>query len=234
MNVSTKPIRRGTIAIAVVAVAGALGACSTGQPGNATPVPQAAGGTGGSVSATTDSATTAGGTRQGADANGAPDTNGAAGRGVATAGGHPNCTALKVTQSSPDLANGTSTQWKLPIMLTNQSSAPCTVQGFPGVRLEGEDGTTWDLIRAGGTGAPVLLGPGEHATADLTYLTATAVTGDGSGAGSGWHVAHMAVTPPNSTNTQTLPWADSLDLVKQDSATHPGTYIGSVHPSTAK
>ncbi|WAL68166.1 DUF4232 domain-containing protein [Amycolatopsis cynarae] len=229
MNISTKPIRRGAMAVAAVSVVGALGACSTGQPGNATPVPQGAVVTGDSVSATPDN-----GTRQGTDTTSATNAKGTDGRGVATAGGHPNCTALKVTQSSPDLVNGTNTQWKLPIILTNQSSAPCTVQGFPGVRLEGEDGTSWDLVRAGGTGAPVLLGPGEHATADLTYLTASAVVpGNDSGAHSGWHVAHVAVTPPNSTNTQTMPWADSLDLVKQDSATHPGTYIGPVHPATA-
>ncbi|GAA0649970.1 hypothetical protein GCM10010174_86880 [Kutzneria viridogrisea] len=229
MNINAMAIRRAAMAIAAVAAVGALGACSIGQSGNATPAPQGSGGAGGGVSAASNDGARQGtdangGTRQGTDAKGAPGANG---RGIANAGGHPSCTNLKVTQSTPDLINGSTTQWKLPIMLTNHSGVPCTVQGFPGVRLQGADGTTWDLVRTNATGTPVLLGPGEHATADLTYSTI------GDGGGPAWHVSSMAVTPPNSTNTQTLPWADSVDLVKQHAATHPGTYIGPARASTA-
>lgn len=235
MNINAKAIRRGVMAIAAVAAVGALGACSTGLSSNAAPAPQgssaasapqASGGAG--IGAAPNSAAL-----QSTNTKGAP---GADGRGVANAGGHPTCTNLEVTHApGPDLINGSKTQWKLPIMLTNQSSVPCTVRGFPGVRLEGADGTTWDLVRTNAPSAPVLLGSGEHATADLIYTTAVPYTGTGGGIdfNAGWHVSSFAVTPPNSTNTRTMPWVDSVGLVKQDGATHPGTYIGPVRPSAA-
>lgn len=219
MDITTKTVRRGAMAVAAVAVMGALGACSIGTAGNGTAGNSAAGN-----GASTPQSSGANAAQQGAGGSTAQNgwtRQGATATGAANTGSHPSCTALKVSQSSPDLVKGSNSQWKLPITFTNQGSVPCTVQGFPGVRLDGEDGTSWDLVRTNETAAPVLLGPGEHVTADLTYLTATG--------GSGWHVAHVAVTPPNGTNTQTMPWADSLDLVKQDAATHPGTYIGPVH-----
>jgi hypothetical protein len=214
MNITTQAIRRGAMAVAAVAAVGALGACSTGATTNTAPQS----GSGGSTVAV-NSGTGQDGTRQNLTAQSPAGTNGAS--------SHPSCTALKVSQSSPDLVKGSASQWQLPITMTNQGGAACTVQGFPGVRLDGSDGTSWDLVRTNGTVSPVLLGPGEHVTAEVTYLTATAI-GSG-GADTGWHVTSMAVTPPNTTNTQTLPWADSLGLVKQDAATHPGSYVGPVH-----
>jgi len=219
VSIDAKVIRRGAMAIAVVAAAGALGACSatgtiTATPAGSTPNGGAAQGT--NVNS---------GQSQGVDDKGTPAANG---QGVANAGGHPACTNMKVSDSSPDVVNGSGTQWKLPIKLTNQGSTPCTVQGFPGVRLNGADGTTWDLVRTNEAITPVLLGPGEYATADLTYLTNDKNSSDGS---AGWHVSTVSVTPPNGTNTQTIPWGDSIDLVKQDGATHPGTYIGPANAS---
>jgi len=214
MNITTQTIRRSAMAVAAVAVVGALGACSTGASGSATPQS----GSGGSTVAANSGIgqSSDGGARQNASTPGAVSTS-----------GHASCTALKVSQTSPDVIKGSTTQWQLPITMTNQGSTSCTVQGFPGVRLDGSDGTSWDLVRTNGTFSPVLLAPGQHVTAEITYLTATAL---GSGdPDSGWHVTSYAVTPPNTTNTQTLPWADSLGLVKQDAATHPGTYVGPVH-----
>ena len=205
MDIDAKVIRRGAIAVAAVAVAGALGACSVNGSITATPVTQ---GTNVSSGAAQNTSST----------TGTPQDTSAKGQGVANSNSHPACTNLKVSQTTPDMVGS---QWKLPITMTNQGSASCTVQGFPGVRLNGADGTSWDLVRTGDPITPVLLAPGEHATAELTYLTASD--------GSGWHVSTVSVTPPNGTNTQTIPWADSLDLVKQDGATHPGTYIGPAH-----
>ncbi|MFE0021444.1 DUF4232 domain-containing protein [Amycolatopsis sp. NPDC059021] len=226
MGINAKIIRRGGMAIAAVAAVGALGACSTGQAGNAAPAPQGSGGVGGGIGAAPN-----GGALQGAGAKDAPVADGT---GVANAGGHPNCANLKVTPTSPDLVPGTTTQMRFQLKLTNQAGVPCVVRGFPGVRLNGDDGTGWDLARTNAAVLPILLGSGEYATADLTYLTSAPVTGDGSGSDSGWHPTTMSVTPPNGTNTQTLPWVDGVGLAKQDGATHPGTYIAPVQPSTAK
>ncbi|MFD9892919.1 DUF4232 domain-containing protein [Amycolatopsis sp. NPDC059027] len=226
MGINAKIIRRGGMAIAAVAAVGALGACSTGQAGNAAPAPQGSGGVGGGIGAAPN-----GGALQGTGAKGAPVADGT---GVANAGGHPNCSNLKVTSTAPDLVPGTTTQMRFQLKLTNQSAVPCVVRGFPGVRLDGADGTSWDLARTNAAVMPVLLASGEYATADLTYSTSAPVTGDGADGGTGWNVTSMAVTPPNTTNTQTLPWVDSVGLAKQDGATHPGTYIAPVQPSTPK
>jgi hypothetical protein len=222
MNITTQAIRRSAMAVAAVAAVGALGACSAGASGSATPQ---AGSDGSTVAANSGVGQGSdGGARQNASTSGTVSTNGG---GAANGGGHPNCTALKVSQTSPDVVKGSTSQWQLPITMTNQGSTACTVQGFPGVRLDGSDGTSWDLVRTNGAVSPVLLKPGEHVTAEITYLTATSL---GSGEpDTGWHVTGYAVTPPNTTNTQTLPWPDALGLVKQDAATHPGTYVGPVH-----
>ncbi|QUQ71830.1 DUF4232 domain-containing protein [Kutzneria sp. CA-103260] len=217
MNINAKVIRRGATAVAAVAVMGAMGACSAN--GTLTVTPASPGATT-SSSAAAQGTNTSGGATQGTDTKGTPVTNG---QGSGGSGGHPACANMKVSDVSPDVTNGGS-QWKLPIKLINQGSTACTVQGFPGVRLNGADGTTWDLVRTGDPITPVLLAPGEFAIADLTYLTAGSDDG-----GKGWHVSTVSITPPNGTNTQTIPWADSLDLVKQDAATHPGTYIGPAH-----
>ncbi|MFE0020958.1 DUF4232 domain-containing protein [Amycolatopsis sp. NPDC059021] len=228
MGITTKAIQRGAMTVAAVAAVGALGACSSGQQGNPAPAPQGTVGNGVGVGTAPNA-----GTSHGAEAKGTPAADGS---GSANAGGHPNCTNLKVTDKSPDLVPGSTTQMRFQLLLTNQGSAPCIVRGFPGVRLTGDDGTGWDLARTGAPVTPVLLGHGEHATADLTYATAAPITGTGSGSGadSGWHPTTMTVTPPNSTNTQTLAWVDGVGLAKQDGATHPGTYIGPAQPSGAK
>jgi hypothetical protein len=217
MGINAKVIRRGAIAVAAVATAGALGACSATGSITATPVSPGATPTSTSASQATNVNNPA-----------SPETTTKdQGQGVAnTGGGHPACANMKVSDMSPDLVNGSSSQWRFEIKLINQGSTACTVQGFPGVRLNGSDGTTWDLVRTSEPIKPVLLAPGEFALADLTYLTNDKNSTDGS---NGWHVDSFSVTPPNGTNTQTMPWLDSIDLVKQDAATHPGTYVGPAH-----
>lgn len=212
MNINGTVVRRGAVtAFAVAAMAAALGACSTGQTGAAAPGAQAPAPVAGS------------GADQGnphAGMRNLSATNEQDGSGVARAGNEIPCTHLKVTTSQPKAVNDTSTQWQFPIMLTNTSDATCEVRGFPGVRLDGADGTTWDLTRTSKPIAPVVLRPGEHADADLTYLT--------DDSGSGWKVSAMAVTPPNTTDMQVVTWAAGSAIVKQDGATHPGTYIDPV------
>ncbi|MFD2418578.1 DUF4232 domain-containing protein [Amycolatopsis pigmentata] len=214
MNINGTVVRRGAVtAFAVAAMAAALGACSTGQTGAAAPGAQAPAPAAGSAA------------DQGSPQAGMRDlsaTNGQDGGGVAHAGNEIPCTRLKVTTSQPKAVNDTSTQWVFPIMLTNTGDANCQVRGFPGVRLNGSDGTTWDLTRTSKPITPVVLRPGEHADADLTYLT--------DDSGNGWKISSMAVTPPNTTDTQVVTWAVGRAIVKQDAATHPGTYIDPVRP----
>ena len=207
MNIHGTVVRCGA-AVAAFAATAALGACSVMQspaPASA-PVLTPAPATGG-----------AGPVGDPGAATPAQDQNG-----VEKTGNQADCTKVKVTTSQPLPVDDSGTQWKFPLMLTNKSDATCTVRGFPGVRLTGADGSTWDLTRTNKPIMPVVLRPGEHADADLTYLP--------DDSGNGWQVSGMAVTPPNTTDTQSLAWAVGKPIVKQDGATRPGTYIDPARP----
>ncbi len=111
------------------------------------------------------------------------------------------------------------TQSKVELTLANSGSTTCVLRGFPGVRLGGKDGLAWDLGRTNDPVVPLTLPPGGVATSDLTYLP----TADASG----WEVASLLVTPPNTADTQAFEWTLGK-VVLQDGATHPGTYVGAV------
>jgi hypothetical protein len=217
MKINGRMVRRGAAtAVAVAAMTAALGACSSGQAG----APAAAPGGAAPISAGFSGDPFTGG-QSGPETGGQGDP-GTGGQGGPNTGSATVCPTLKVTTSQPKAVDDSSTQWRFPIMLTNQTDAACTVRGFPGVRLNGVDGTTWDLTRTSTPITPVVLRPGEHADADLTYLVDSSANG--------WKVANMAVTPPNTTDTQTVTWAVGRPILKQDAATHPGTYIDAVRP----
>ncbi|MEU4248452.1 DUF4232 domain-containing protein [Amycolatopsis sp. NPDC026612] len=60
-----------------------------------------------------------------------------------------------------------------PLLITNDSSAPCEIQGFPGVSyVAGDDGHQVGeaAYREGTKGAPVRLAPGQTAAADIQFV----------------------------------------------------------------
>lgn len=60
-----------------------------------------------------------------------------------------------------------------PLRITNSSSKPCTIQGFPGVSyVAGTDGhqVGKDAFREGTKGNPVKLNPGQTAVADIQFV----------------------------------------------------------------
>ncbi|GAA1947587.1 DUF4232 domain-containing protein [Amycolatopsis minnesotensis] len=232
--ISGTAVRRGaTAVVALAAAVGALGACSAEQTGGtaqANPTAGAGAGLGAAPVNTPDTvpADPAADAAEAADAPDAPQGS-AGGQGAAMDAkgtrGHggfktPECKKLKVSTSQPRKLNGSDSQWQLPIMLTNQGGTACVVRGFPGVRLDGADGTSWDMRRTTEAKKPMTLAPGQHTSANLTYLV-----DDTPG---GWKIAKMAVTPPHTYNTQILDWPVGRALVKQDGATHPGTYISPI------
>ncbi|MFD2418348.1 DUF4232 domain-containing protein [Amycolatopsis pigmentata] len=209
MNVNGTILRRGAAtAVAVGAMVAALGACSAGGPQSAS----AAGGVGvapAAAQSAQDGAQNAMGMADDVDHPG-----------VAHAGNKIPCTTLAVSTADPEPVGDGSAQWRLPIEFTNQTDATCSVRGFPGVRLQGGDGETWDLTRTDAKISPVVLQPGQHTEASLTFLPDQSADG--------WKVLTMAVTPPNTTDTQMVNWPLGK-IVRQDGATHPGTYIDPVH-----
>jgi hypothetical protein len=60
-----------------------------------------------------------------------------------------------------------------PLLITNSSSKPCTIQGFPGVSyVAGNDGhqVGKDAFREGSKGNAVKLNPGQTAAADIQFV----------------------------------------------------------------
>ena len=108
--------------------------------------------------------------------------------------------------------------------LTNKGSTACTMDGFPGVDLNGtangQSNYTWSLERSTVSHSQVILQPGGTAHFTLTYLPFA--TGDGTD----MTVAKIVMTPPNTFTQAQLTWNQQVLL--QDGATHPGTYIGPV------
>jgi hypothetical protein len=112
--------------------------------------------------------------------------------------------------------------------LTNTSSAPCVLDGYPGVNLvgtvSGQKGYQWPLER-GTTVAPskVTVAPGSAAHFTVVYLA----WGNGT-AGREITVNDILVTPPDDYSHTSVAWSQSLLL--QDAATHPGTWIEAIQP----
>jgi len=108
--------------------------------------------------------------------------------------------------------------------LTNKGSAACTMDGFPGVDLagaaNGQSNYTWSLARSSASYSQVTLQPGGTAHFTLTYLPSAA------GDGTNMTVTKIVMTPPNTFTQAQLTWNQQVLL--QDGATHPGTYIGPV------
>ena len=118
---------------------------------------------------------------------------------------------------------GTSAQRTQEVVLTNKGSSACTLQGFPGVNLDGtangQQNYTWPLVRQSVSYALVTLQPGGAGHFSLIYLP-------GNSAGGNMTVTKLIITPPNDYTQAELTWNQSVVL--QDGATHPGTYISPV------
>lgn len=120
-------------------------------------------------------------------------------------------------------------QTQLTLILTNVAGQSCTLQGYPDVDLLGPDdpefGTTYHLPQQAGDPQPLTLAPGDTASAILTFLP---------GPPSGWVPTTILVTVPRASpkNHLQTPWIPAgTSVLRQDAATHPGTYIGPLQPA---
>jgi hypothetical protein len=119
--------------------------------------------------------------------------------------------------TGPYGAPGGSSQMHFDLILTNISPRSCTLQGYPGVDLVGPDGPTYSLPRQSGDPQPLTLAPGASASSRLTFLPTP----------NGWVPSTIVVTPPDATTQLQTPWIPGgIAVLRQDGATHPGTYIG--------
>ena len=114
-------------------------------------------------------------------------------------------------------APGDNTQMHFAVILTNISPQSCTLQGYPGVDLVGPDGPSYSLPRQSGSPQALTLAPGASASSRLTFLPTP----------NGWVPTTIVVTPPDATTQVQTPWIPGgIAVLRQDGATHPGTYIG--------
>ncbi|MFF4284280.1 DUF4232 domain-containing protein [Streptomyces sp. NPDC001739] len=112
------------------------------------------------------------------------------------------------------------------IWFTNQSKRTCTLSGFAGVDMIGAQETdgTWSLARSSKKPEKMILEQGDTVDFSITLLP----VGRSTPQKEKFVPAKFLVTPPNETEHFTLKWPFGGQILKQDGATHPGTYLNPV------
>ena len=217
----TRPLALLTLAAAVTAVAGCQSPAPTAAaPSTAPSTAPSAEAAPASASATPD----AGGSGSGGSGSGGSG----GGTGGGTGGSAPAATRCTLDQlkATTGRTTGEAGQRHTSIVWTNTSSRPCTMTGFGGVDLRGPAdpmGTTYSLPRAGTSPSAVRLASGGTAHTTITWLPPQD--------GPGWTPTSVLVTPPDETRSATVRWPGGA-VLRQDGATHPGTFIDPVRPGS--
>ncbi|WP_369227873.1 DUF4232 domain-containing protein [Streptomyces sp. R39] len=112
------------------------------------------------------------------------------------------------------------------IWFTNKSNRTCTLSGFAGVDMVGAQRTdgTWSLVRSAKRPTKITLGRGDTTDFSINLLPVARSTPQKEK----FVPATFLVTPPNETKHFTLKWPFGGQILKQDGATHPGTYLNPV------
>ncbi|PRY17715.1 DUF4232 domain-containing protein [Pseudosporangium ferrugineum] len=113
------------------------------------------------------------------------------------------------------------------LVFTNTGDVDCSISGYSAVTLVGPDvnpyGPRYELPRQKGQTVKIMMKAGDTVTAKLTFLT---VSGS-----DGWTPKMVEVTAPGAAKPTSVAWPDdSVSVLRQDAATHPGTYIGPISP----
>ncbi|MPY51176.1 DUF4232 domain-containing protein [Streptomyces acidicola] len=112
------------------------------------------------------------------------------------------------------------------IWFTNQSERTCTLSGFAGVDMIGAQTTdgTWSLARSSKTPEKMILEQGDTVDFSITLLPVAKSAPQKEK----FVPAKFLVTPPNETEHFTLKWPFGGQILKQDGATRPATYLNPV------
>ena len=132
------------------------------------------------------------------------------------------------------------------LVYTNISGHTCTMNGFGGVDLRGpaDPNGAVDSLRRGpdpqlspsdpryvspGRPSLVTLAPGASAHTVITFASNTPGSGTtGSNGSTTWTPDTVVWTAPDDTSSLTIAWLPGVNVLRQDSATISGTYIGPV------
>lgn len=191
------------ISIGVTAVAGAFALVACGSSGSPAAPSDAAAGT----------------------APAAAPTATAAGKVAPAAAKTPRCTTadLKVSLGKP--AEEAPGQFEIPLTYENTSKRTCGLYGVPGVDLVGPDdatfGPVYHLPRIDNGVKDNEVPAGKTASATITVLKP-------SGGAATWTPAKLKTIPPGQTRPLTADWPANLPVLRQDAATHPGSYVNGI------
>ncbi|MEY9940486.1 hypothetical protein ABH932_005292 [Streptacidiphilus sp. MAP5-52] len=185
-SMRTKIARQGLSAAALVAVGLALTACSAS--GSASSPASSSAGSNGVQSST-------GSTASASDEPTAQSSSGSTGSSSGT-GGDSVAGAACHTSSLSFSSSWGMAQGEVLINLKNIGSTTCSMHGFPGVDLKGQDGTV-SAARSTMAVPTVRLSPGQ--TTNFTLHFPPNNTG-----GSGVTFTSVVVTPPNETHSHTM------------------------------
>ncbi|MCX4552737.1 DUF4232 domain-containing protein [Streptomyces sp. NBC_01387] len=124
--------------------------------------------------------------------------------------------------AAPDMKSDNQTQAS--VALTNISKRTCTLSGFPGVDIVGNQASdgTWSLARSSKPVTTISLSPGDTTDFSIT-LGATLEKGSGT-----FEPGLVRITPPNEKTQFALQWPFGGAITKQDGATHPATYVNPI------
>ncbi|KAA9156976.1 DUF4232 domain-containing protein [Amycolatopsis acidicola] len=214
-------ITRFTVGVAAVAGACALGACGS-STGSAAP-----------ASATTSAAeqsTAASGSLAATEST--PASKSTTTAQAAQTDSTPRCTTgdLSVSLGTPKESQQYPGQYEVPLTYKNNSSRDCGLYGVPGVDLVGPDdpnGDTYHLTRVDNGVKYNVVTPGGTASAGITVLKDTDGS-EGSNGSKNWTPTTVKTIPPGETTALTAQWPSNLPVLRQDSATHPGTYVNGI------
>ena len=151
---------------------------------------------------------------------------------VSSTGGDSRCatTDLSLSVGTPKKHDDASGQVDVPLTFKNTSSRTCALYGLPDVSLLGPDdanGPTYQLTGVDNGVRHNDVEPGMTATATVTVLTPS----DGSVGSLGsttWTPTKVQATPPGQSQALTAAWPSSIAVLRQDSATHPGTFVNGI------
>ncbi|WP_261556525.1 DUF4232 domain-containing protein [Frankia tisae] len=139
------------------------------------------------------------------------------------------CTTADLRASIPETPTPGMSQKSIHVTFRNQSSTQCTLSGYPGAEFRSATGERWDLVRSTSVvRRPITLAPSAQAHATLTYLPTD--PGDGTG-NPVFNPTSLVLIPPDEQTSLIVPWALG-PVLRQDAATHPGTYISALEPKS--
>ncbi|MBE4736863.1 MULTISPECIES: DUF4232 domain-containing protein [Streptomyces] len=112
------------------------------------------------------------------------------------------------------------------VLFTNKSKRTCTLSGFAGVDMVGAQKTdgTWSLMRSSKKPVKMTLGKGDTVEFSVTLLPVAKSTPKKEK----FVPAKFVVTPPNEKKSFTLKWPFGGQILKQDGATRPATYVNPI------